>query len=78
MFSVLGASAILPFLPMAPIQILTNNLLYDFLQVPIPGDTVDPEQIARRGLEHGRNQRFILFIGPFSSIFDYTTFFIML
>ena len=41
MFSVVGASAFLPFLPMAPIQILTNNLLYDFSQVPIPTDAVD-------------------------------------
>ena len=42
MFSVLGASAFVPFLPMEPKQILTNNLLYDFSQVPIPGDNVDP------------------------------------
>ena len=41
MFSVVGASAFLPFLPMAPIQVLTNNLLYDFSQVPIPADSVD-------------------------------------
>ena len=47
MFSVLGASIFLPFVPMAPIQILTNNLLYDFSQVPIPTDDVDPEQIAK-------------------------------
>src|SRR6478672_842659 len=46
MFSVLGASAFLPFIPMAPIQVLTNNLLYDFSQVPIPTDTVDEEQVA--------------------------------
>ena len=42
MFSVLGASAFLPFLPMSPIQVLTNNLLYDFSQVPIPTDNVGP------------------------------------
>jgi Mg2+-importing ATPase len=47
MFSVLGASAFLPFMPMAPIQVLTNNLLYDFSQVPIPTDTVGPEQTAK-------------------------------
>ena len=47
MFSVLGASAFLPFLPMAPIQVLTNNLLYDFSQVPIPTDAVDDDQVAR-------------------------------
>ena len=47
MFSVLGASIFLPFVPMAPIQILTNNLLYDFSQVAIPTDDVDPEQVAK-------------------------------
>ena len=79
MFSVLGASIFLPFLPMAPIQILTNNLLYDFSQVPIPTDDVDPEQIAKpRPWSIGQITRFILFIGPCSSIFDYTTYFIML
>jgi ATPase, P-type (transporting), HAD superfamily, subfamily IC len=79
MFSVLGASAILPFVPMAPIQILTNNLLYDFSQVPIPTDEVDPEQIARpRPWSMSELTRFILFIGPCSSIFDYTTYFVML
>jgi Mg2+-importing ATPase len=79
MFSVLGASVFLPYLPMAPIQILTNNLLYDFSQVPIPTDEVDPEQIAKpRPWSMGEISRFILFIGPCSSIFDYTTFFIML
>jgi Mg2+-importing ATPase len=79
MFSVLGASAFLPFLPMAPIQVLTNNLLYDFSQVPIPADAVDEEQVARpRPWDIGEIKRFILFIGPISSIFDYTTFFAML
>jgi Mg2+-importing ATPase len=79
MFSVLGASAFLPFLPMAPIQVLTNNLLYDFSQVPIPTDNVDEEQVARpRPWNIGEIKRFILFIGPISSIFDYTTFFVML
>jgi Mg2+-importing ATPase len=79
MFSVLGASLFLPFLPMLPIQILTNNLLYDFSQVPIPTDDVDAEQIARpRPWGVGQIARFILFVGPCSSIFDYTTFFMML
>jgi Mg2+-importing ATPase len=78
MFSVLGASLWLPFLPMAPIQILTNNLLYDFSQVPIPTDNVDPELVAKpRPWSMGQIARFILFIGPCSSIFDYTTFLIM-
>jgi P-type Mg2+ transporter len=79
MFSVLGASAFLPFLPMAPIQVLTNNLLYDFSQVPIPTDSVGPEQIAKPRPWHiGEIQRFVLCVGPISSIFDYTTFFVML
>ena len=79
MFSVLGASAILPFVPMAPIQILTNNLLYDVSQIPIPTDDVDPEQIAApRPWSMHDLTRFILFIGPCSSLFDYTTYFIML
>jgi len=79
MFSVVGASAFLPFLPMAPIQVLTNNLLYDFSQVPIPTDEVDEEQVARpRPWNIGEIKRFIFFIGPISSIFDYTTFFVML
>ncbi|HSW44403.1 MAG TPA: magnesium-translocating P-type ATPase [Phycisphaerae bacterium] len=79
MFSVMGASVFLPFVPMAPMQILTNNLLYDFSQVPIPTDNVDPEQIAKpRPWSMNEISRFILFIGPCSSIFDYTTYFIML
>jgi len=79
MFSVLGASLFLPFLPMTPIQILTNNLLYDFSQVPIPTDEVDAEQIAKpRPWSMNEIARFILFIGPCSSVFDYTTYFMML
>jgi len=78
MFSVLGASAWLPFVPMAPIQVLTNNLLYDVSQVPIPTDNVDAEQIAKpRPWAIGEIARFILLIGPLSSIFDYTTFLVM-
>src|ERR1700726_4060611 len=79
MFSVLGASAFLPFVPMAPLQVLTNNLLYDFSQVPIPTDNVEAEETAKpRTWEIGAITRFILFIGPISSIFDYTTYFVML
>ena len=78
MFSVLGASALLPFVPMAPLQILTNNLLYDFSQVPIPTDNVDPEQIARpRPWSMKEITKFIVFIGPCSSVFDYTTYALM-
>lgn len=79
MFSVLGASVFVPFLPMAPIQILANNLLYDISQTAIPTDEVDPEQIEKpRPWDMKQLTRFILFIGPCSSIFDYTTFFTML
>jgi Mg2+-importing ATPase len=79
MFSVLGASLFVPFLPMAPIQILANNLLYDVGQTAIPTDEVDPEQIARpRPWDMGQLTRFILCIGPCSSLFDYTTYFLML
>ena len=79
MFSVLGASAFLPFVPMLPIQVLTNNLLYDFSQVPIPTDNVDAEQVVKpRPWSMDEISRFILCIGPISSIFDYTTYFVML
>ena len=79
MFSVLGASVFVPYLPMTPIQILTNNLLYDVSQTAIPTDQVDPEQIAKpRPWDMSSIARFILFIGPCSSIFDYTTFLMML
>jgi Mg2+-importing ATPase len=79
MFSVVGASAFLPFLPMLPIQVLTNNLLYDFSQTTIPTDEVDAEWLTKpRKWTIGKILRFILFIGPISSIFDYVTFFMML
>jgi P-type Mg2+ transporter len=78
MFSVIGASAWLPYIPMAPIQVLTNNLLYDFSQVPIPTDNVGPLQTAKpRPWHMGEIAKFIIFIGPISSIFDYTTYAIM-
>jgi Mg2+-importing ATPase len=79
MFSVVGASAFLPFLPMLPIQVLTNNLLYDFSQTTIPTDGVDADWLIKpRKWGIGNILRFILFIGPISSIFDYLTFFMML
>jgi len=78
MFSFVGASALFPFVPMAPIQILTNNLLYDFSQVPIPTDNVGPQQITKpRPWNMGEIAKFIVFIGPISSIFDYTTYAVM-
>ena len=79
MFSMLGASVFVPFLPMAPIQILANNLLYDISQTAIPTDDVDAEQIEKpQPWDIKQLTRFIVFIGPCSSVFDYTTFFIML
>lgn len=79
MFSVLGASVFVPFLPMAPIQILANNLLYDLSQTAIPTDDVDPEQVEKpRPWDMQLLTRFIVFIGPCSSLFDYTTFLMML
>ena len=79
MFSVVGASWFLPFLPMLPIQVLTNNLLYDFSQTTIPTDEVDAKWLTKpRQWTIGEIKRFILFVGPISSIFDYLTFFVML
>jgi len=79
MFSVIGASIFLPFLPMAPIQVLTNNLLYDVSQTTIPTDNVDAEYLAvPRRWDLGNLSKFVLLIGPISSIFDYVTFFMML
>jgi Mg2+-importing ATPase len=78
MFSVLGASALLPFLPMQPVQILINNLLYDFSQTGIPFDDVDREDLAKPPQWKIDNiQRFMIFIGPISSVFDYATFALM-
>lgn len=78
MFSVLGASAWLPFLPMAPIQVLTNNLLYDISQSAIPTDEVDREELMQpRRWEIGNIARFMVLVGPISSVFDYATFALM-
>jgi len=79
MFSVVGASVFLPFLPMLPIQIVLNNLLYDLSQSAIPTDSVDAEYLEKpRAWRMDSIGRFILFVGPVSSIFDYLTFFMML
>ena len=78
MFSVLGASAFLPFLPMAPVQILFNNLMYDFSQTAVATDSVDEEYISQpRKWELGNIARYIFTVGPISSIFDYVTFALM-
>jgi len=79
MFSVLGASAFVPFLPMKPIQILANNMLYDVGQTAIPTDAVDVERLQQpRTWNIKELTRFIVFIGPCSSVFDYSTYFLML
>jgi len=77
-FSVLGASAFLPFLPMLPVHLLTQNLLYDISQTTIPWDKVDEEFIEKpRKWDASGIKRFMLFIGPVSSIFDFTTYAVM-
>jgi P-type Mg2+ transporter len=77
-FSVLLASIFLPFLPMLPIQLLTQNLLYDISQVSIPWDDVDKEYLkVPRKWDAGGLARFMVFIGPISSIFDVVTFLVM-
>jgi Mg2+-importing ATPase len=79
MFSVIAASIFVPFLPMLPLQILANNMLYDLGQTAIPTDTVDVERIQRpRTWDIKELTHFILFIGPCSSIFDGVTFVVML
>ena len=77
-FSVLVASIFLPFLPMLPIQLLVQNLLYDISQVSIPWDDVDPDFLKQpRKWDAGGIARFMVFIGPISSIFDIITFLVM-
>jgi P-type Mg2+ transporter len=79
MLSVVGASAFLPFLPMAPVQVLLNNLLYDFSQTALATDRVDAADIVRpRKWDIGNIGRYMLVFGPISSLFDYATYFTML
>ncbi len=79
MFSMLGAVYLLPFLPMEPIQILVNNLLYDFSQVGIPFDRVDEDYLRKpRKWDISLIKKFMLYLGPVSSLFDYTTFALMM
>jgi Mg2+-importing ATPase len=79
MFSAAGASLFLSFLPMLPSQILLNNLLYDTSQLAIPTDNVDEEQLRRPSHWDIRFiRRFMLYFGPFSSLFDFVTFGVML
>ena len=77
-FSVLVASAVLPFLPMLPMQLLVLNLLYDISQIVIPFDNVDEEMLSRpQRWQPGDIGRFMLFFGPLSSVFDIVTFAMM-
>ncbi|HVJ43408.1 MAG TPA: magnesium-translocating P-type ATPase [Dongiaceae bacterium] len=79
MFSMAGAVVMLPFLPMLPIQVLLNNLLYDLSEVPIPLDEVDEEMMATpHHWDIGFIRRFMLLLGPVSSLFDFLTFGLLL
>lgn len=78
MFSVIGAVIFLPFLPMLPIQILLNNLLYDCSQITIPGDDVDIEYVAKpKRWNMSFVQKFMITFGLISSFFDFVTFFLL-
>ena len=78
MFSMAGATLILPFLPMLPVQILVNNFLYDVSEIPIPLDSVDREYLDR---PHHWNmssiRNFMIVVGLVSSVFDFLTFYVM-
>ena len=79
MFSMAGAALFLPFLPMLPIQVLLNNLLYDVSEIAIPFDRVDPEATARPvKWDVKLIERFMLVFGPVSSVFDFLTFYALL
>ena len=78
MFSVMAASAFLPFLPMMPIHLLVQNLLYDISQTTIPFDRMDTEYLRKpRKWDASGLSRFMIRIGPISSIFDLTTYLLM-
>lgn len=78
MFSVMAASAFLPFLPMMPIHLLVQNLLYDISQTTIPFDRMDAEYLRKpRKWDASGLSRFMIWIGPISSIFDLTTYLLM-
>ncbi|MEK8127710.1 magnesium-translocating P-type ATPase [Paenibacillus filicis] len=78
MFSVLVASAFIPFLPMLPIHLLIQNLFYDISQLSIPWDRMDKEYLRKPQKWNAKSvSRFMVFIGPISSIFDITTYAVM-
>lgn len=79
MLSMAVAALVLPFLPMLPTQILLNNFLYDMAQLTIPGDNVDASQlVAPRRWSIGLIRRFMLGVGPISSLYDFLTFYVLL
>ena len=79
MFSMAGGSLMLPFLPMRPVQILLNNLLYDVSEIAIPLDTVDEEYVRKpRQWDMKAIRNFMFVMGPISSLFDFLTFFVLL
>ena len=79
MFSMTGGSLFLPFLPMLPIQILLNNFLYDLSQVAIPTDQVDKDYLRNpRPWNVNAIKKFMLIIGPISSVYDFLTYALML
>jgi len=78
MFSMIFASILLPFIPMLPIQIILNNFLYDFSQIAIPSDNVDPQLIAKPTPWNVKSiKKYIFTIGPISSLFDIITFLVL-
>ncbi|HET7225670.1 MAG TPA: magnesium-translocating P-type ATPase [Candidatus Eisenbacteria bacterium] len=78
MFSMAGGTLLLPFLPLLPVQILANNFLYDLSEVPIPLDRVDESMLARPPhWDVGEIRRFMLVVGPVSSVFDFLTFWVL-
>jgi Mg2+-importing ATPase len=79
MFSMAGAAMVLPFLPMLPTQILLNNFLYDLSQISIPTDNVDDSFVCKpRKWNIDLIRKFMLWIGPVSSLYDFLTFFVLL
>ena len=79
MFSMAAASLFLPFLPMLPTQILLNNFMYDVSQITIPTDNVDDDFLQKpRRWDISLIRKFMVYIGPISSIFDFLTFWVML
>lgn len=79
MFSMAAGALFLPFLPMLPTQILLNNFLYDMAQTTIPTDNVDSAQLRRpRRWSVALIRRFMLGVGPISSLYDFLTFYVLI